>query len=106
MKKEELKYYLNNFSKKNTNIDKKLSNRKLKEKLKEYLNIVYEVNDEIVKQIIENNYLNKKTDKIVIQELPISEATYYRIKKEILNILYELFILDGYVDRKDIVVKI
>lgn len=114
MKKEELKYYLNKFSTIKRYIkdeyisvsNKKVLIPKWVDKLEEYLNIIYAANDEVVKEIIKKYYFSNIPDKYVIKDLPISEATYYRIKKEILNILYELYVLDGYVKQDDIVIKI
>lgn len=48
----------------------------------------------LVEQIIEKSYRQGESDKWLMSRLPISESGYYRLKREIENKIYELYIVD------------
>ncbi len=116
MKKQTLKKYLKIYSKIRNDIleEKKYSiitfyNHKRTimlptwlSKVECYLNLIADKNDFIYKQIIYLSYFCGITDVKVALEISISIATLYRIKSKIEEVLFELLILDGLVDKSDI----
>ena len=43
-----------------------------------------------------------KTDKEVMNRIPVSESTYYRWKYKLIDMLYSFLIYDGYVGKEEI----
>ena len=66
------------------------------------LKSIHEYGDWIVKKVIEENYFKDSNKKNTMNNLPISEATYYRIKQQIVDKVYSLLILKGYVKKEEI----
>lgn len=52
--------------------------------------------------IIRESVISGKTDKQTLTEVPLSESSYYRYKRQFENRLYDLFIVAGYVSREEI----
>ena len=116
MEKQTIKKYLKIYSKIRNDIldEKKYSiitfyNRKRTimlptwlSKVECYLNLIADKNDFIYKQIIYFSYFCGITDVKVALEISISIATLYRIKNKIEEVLFELLILDGLVEKGDI----
>lgn len=116
MKKQTIKKYLKIYSKIRNDIleEKKYSiitfyNHKRTimipiwlSKVEMFLNLIADKNDFIYKQIICLSYFRGITDVKVAMEISISIATLYRIKNKIEEVLFELLILDGLVDKSDI----
>lgn len=116
MKKSELKYFIHIYAE----IEKALlnrsetaeirRNRKVERieikpwmyKLPEYLGMLERAESVIVKDIIEENIRKGKSDQKVLQLLPVSESTYYRWKKQILDKIYELYILSNDITAEEI----
>ena len=117
MKKSELKKYLL-ILRKNLNLDKNDTNLYkvymygrfkliyLPEwffEMKRLLTLLKEsIGNNIVKLIIVKYYFENKNDVKIINELPISEATYYKYKRYIEDMLYQLFIYESYVTLNEI----
>ena len=72
------------------------------EEIFDILKSIYEYGDWIVKRVIEENYFKDSNKKNPMNNLPISEATYYRIKQQIVDKVYSLLILKGYVKKEEI----
>ena len=58
--------------------------------------------DVVVKEIIERVYRQGIDDKCVWTELPITESSYYRLKRKIEEKIYELYIASGDVTQDEI----
>ena len=58
--------------------------------------------DPIFSEMIKRSVLEGKSDRAVLQELPMSESSFYRQKRKFENKLYALYILVGYVSRNEI----
>ena len=72
-------------------------------KLPQYIEeIINNENDPLFTDMIRKSVVLGKTDRKVLQELPLSESSYYRYKHKFENRLYELFIVSGYVTREEI----
>lgn len=71
-------------------------------KIKEILLEITKETDFIIKEIIVDFYLKGKTNKEVLNNYPISESSYYRLKNQILNLVYDFLIYYRYVSLKDI----
>lgn len=51
--------------------------------------------DVVVKEIIDKVYRKGTDDKEVLKDLPITESSYYRLKRKIEEKIYELYIASG-----------
>ena len=71
-------------------------------KITQIFKIIEAENNSIVKTIIEKIYIKGKNDKELIQTLPVTESSYYRIKRKIEDKIYQLYILFGYVTESEI----
>lgn len=58
--------------------------------------------DVYIKKIIKENFLRGRKDKSLLMDLPITESSYYRIKRHIEEKVYELYIIKGYVTEEEI----
>ena len=67
-----------------------------------YLIALYDNSDWVTKKIINDSYFNNTDDRNIFSTLPISEATYYRIKQQIVNKIFSLLILEGFVSYEEI----
>ena len=117
-KKAELKEYLQIYSKivtaikggkANTCIYR--NNRKQKiifkewaYRMPEYISEIKQAEkDALLSEVIEKSVVAGKSDREVLSDMPISESSYYRNKGKFEEKLYELFIVDGYVSREEII---
>ncbi len=58
--------------------------------------------DVYIKKIIKESFLQGRKDKSLLMDLPITESSYYRIKRHIEEKVYELYIIKGYVTEEEI----
>lgn len=58
--------------------------------------------DEIIRQITDQVYIHGYNDRAVFIRLPISESSFYRIKKAIEEKIFGMCILAGYVSEEEI----
>lgn len=102
MQKKELKHYLNQY-----HIFINQKNKAILPRwfinLNTYFDLIDNNCDELIKDIVKLSFRKGIKDKKILSILPITEASYYRIKKDILNFIFELFILDGYVSEEEII---
>ena len=106
MKKAELKEYLQIYSKIVTALKGGKAytciyrnNRKQKIIFMEW---AYRLPEYIREIIWAEEDVKGRTDREVLSDIPISESSYYRYKRKFEEKLYELFIVDGYVSREEI----
>lgn len=72
-------------------------------KLPDYIEDILKSEDNpLFTYIIRESMIFGKTDSKVLQELPLSESSFYRYKRQFENRLYDLFIVEGYVSREEI----
>ena len=71
-------------------------------KVEIFLNSIVDKNDFIYKQIIYLSYFCGIIDVKIALEISILIATLYRIKNKIEEVLFELLILDGLVEKGDV----
>ena len=117
MKKAELKEYLQIYSKIVTalkggkaytciyrnNRKQKIIFKEWAYRLPEYIReIIQAEEDVLLSETIEESVVKGRTDREVLSDIPISESSYYRYKRKFEEKLYELFIVDGYVSREEI----
>ena len=68
-----------------------------------YLSEVYRnENNEIIKIIIKEHIYKGKSNKELVELLPVSESDYYRLKNQLIDKIYHLLILDNKVTRNEI----
>ena len=68
-----------------------------------YLSEVYRnENNEIIKIIIKEHIYKGKSNKELVELLPVSESDYYRLKNQLIDKIYHLLILDNKVTRDEI----
>ena len=68
-----------------------------------YLSEVYRnENNEIIKIIIKDHIYKGKSNKELVELLPVSESDYYRLKNQLIDKIYHLLILDNKVTRNEI----
>ena len=68
-----------------------------------YLSEVYRnENNEIIKIIIKDHIYKGKSNKELVELLPVSESDYYRLKNQLIDKIYHLLILDNKVTRDEI----
>ena len=68
-----------------------------------YLSEVYRnENNEIIKIIIKEHIYKGKSNKELVELLPVSESDYYRLKNQLIDKIYHLLILDNKVTREEI----
>ena len=58
--------------------------------------------DGVVKEIIDRVYRKGMDDRCVFNDLPITESSYYRLKRKIEEKIYELYIASGDVTQDEI----
>lgn len=63
---------------------------------------IMQIGDKVVCTIVEQAYLKGCRDREIYMRLPISESSYYRIKRDIEGRIYEMCIVNGYVTEEDI----
>lgn len=117
MIKKELKHYLNMYPMIRTGAEKKFScvetelygrKRKIEIPMWTYnldetlAKIAESEKDVIISQIIEKVYRQGETDKRLITRLPVTESSYYRLKRKIEEKIYELYIANGSVTENEI----
>ena len=72
-------------------------------KLPEIIGLIEEnENDAIVKTIIKMNIRKRENDKRVLQNIAVSESTYYRLKRQIVEKIYNMYVILGEVKLKEI----
>ena len=84
-------------------------NRKVRVKIKpwmykfpEFLNLVEKSENHTVREIIRRNIENGEKDLTIWQSVALSESTYYRWKKQIVDKIYNLYVLAGDVRLEEI----
>ncbi len=117
MNKKDIKYYLRYYAQivrateagsEYVTISRRKTSQKLKlpewtKKLKEYVQVVLtSETDPIVKRLIQYSIIAGKSDREVLVRLPISEGSYYRLKRMFVERIYELYIYDGFLSREEI----
>ena len=117
MNKKDIKHYLKYYSqivratetgKEYITISGRRTSQKLKlpewtKKLNEYVQIILtSETDPIVKRLIQYSIIAGKSDREVLVRLPISEGSYYRLKRMFVERIYELYIYDGFLSREEI----
>lgn len=117
MNKKDIKHYLKYYSqivratetgKEYIIISGRRTSQKLKlpdwaKKLNEYVQIILtSETDPIVKRLIQYSIIAGKSDREVLVRLPISEGSYYRLKRMFVERIYELYIYDGFLSREEI----
>ena len=65
--------------------------------------VINQEDDIYFSKVISDCYLKGKKDKIILSENPVSESTFYRWKRKFEEKLYELYILEGYVTKNEII---
>lgn len=70
------------------------------------INELLKSESEIVRKIIEFSYIKGYKDRKVVMHLPISDSSFYRLKKDIEEKIYELCIIYGCVTEDDILKSI
>ena len=85
------------------------ANRKVRVKIKpwmykfpEFLNLVEKSENHTVREIIRRNIENGEKDLTIWQSVALSESTYYRWKKQIVDKIYNLYVLAGDVRLEEI----
>ena len=69
----------------------------------QYISEIYRYEkDEIIKTIIKEHIYKGKSNKELIELLPVSESDYYRLKNQLIDKIYHLLILDNKVTRDEI----
>lgn len=59
-------------------------------------------NDTVIAQIIDNLYLKGYNDCTTFSRLPVSESTFYRLKRKIEDRVFEMCIFFGHVSKAEI----
>ena len=54
------------------------------------------------KQILSEVIISGRRDKDVMYRLPVSESTYFRLKKELINKIYDMFIYYGFATKEEV----
>lgn len=117
MTKEDIKHYLILYHEIKDNLDTNVSEIEIKQygrkkhlKIAPWINrlktcieeiIAYEKDIFAVKMIKENVIYGKK-DKDVMKKLPVSESTYYRWKRKLVDKIYDWYISEGEVTKEEI----
>ena len=116
MKKSELKNFVqiyaeikNALIKRSDVVEIIKRNRKVRVKIKpwmykfpEFLNLVEKSENHTVREIIRRNIENGEKDLTIWQSVALSESTYYRWKKQIVDKIYNLYVLAGDVRLEEI----
>lgn len=71
-------------------------------KLPEFLILIEDSENHIIRQIIKQSIKRGEKDKKVLCSIPVSESTYYRWKRQIVDKIYELYILSNDVTEEEI----
>lgn len=116
MKKSELKNFVqiyaeikNALIKRSDVVEIIKRNRKVRVKIKpwmykfpEFLNLVEKSENHTVREIIRRNIENGEKDLTIWQSVALSESTYYLWKKQIVDKIYNLYVLAGDVRLEEI----
>lgn len=65
--------------------------------------VINQEDDKYFSKVMIDCYMKGKKDRIILLENPISESTFYRWKRKFEEKLYELYILEGYVSKTEII---
>lgn len=68
----------------------------------EYLSLIKQTENNTVREIIRRSVEQGEKDLKVWQSVAVSESTYYRLKKQIVDKIYNLYILEGEVKMEEI----
>ena len=72
-------------------------------KLKQFLKEIYEYEkDTLIRSFIYLSYIEGLSNQAVINKLPISESSFYRIKHNLINKIFDLYILENKVNKNEI----
>lgn len=71
-------------------------------KFSEYLSLIERTENNTIREIIRRSIAQGEKDLKVWQSVAVSESTYYRLKKQIVDKIYNLFILEGEVKMEEI----
>lgn len=71
-------------------------------KIVEYMDLIIKSEGNFVYDILIKSIIKGIPNKVVISRKPISDAAFYRMKKKLVNKIYELYILDGFVAQEEI----
>ena len=116
MKKSELKNFVQIYAEIKNALIKRIEvveiikrNRKVRVKINpwmykfpEFLNLVGRSENHTVREIIRRNIENGEKDLTIWQSVALSESTYYRWKKQIVDKIYNLYVLAGDVRLEEI----
>lgn len=116
MKKSELKNFIQVYSElksmlseRNATIIIKKKRQKVRVEIKpwmyrfsEYLSLIERTENNTIREIIRRSIAQGKKDLKVWQSVAVSESTYYRLKKQIVDKIYNLYILEGEVKMEEI----
>lgn len=67
-----------------------------------YLSLIKQTENNTVREIIRRSVEQGEKDLKVWQSVAVSESTYYRLKKQIVDKIYNLYILEGEVKMEEI----
>ena len=116
MKKSELKNFIQVYSElksmlseRNATIIIKKKRQKVRVEIKpwmyrfsEYLSLIERTENNTIREIIRRSIAQGEKDLKVRQSVAVSESTYYRLKKQIVDKIYNLYILEGEVKMEEI----
>ena len=116
MKKSELKNFIQVYSElksmlseRNATIIIKKKRQKVRVEIKpwmyrfsEYLSLIERTENNTIREIIRRSIAQGGKDLKVWQSVAVSESTYYRLKKQIVDKIYNLYILEGEVKMEEI----
>lgn len=116
MKKSELKNFIQVYSElksmlseRNATIIIKKKRQKVRVEIKpwmyrfsEYLSLIERTENNTIREIIRRSIAQGEKDLKVWQSVAVSESTYYRLKKQIVDKIYNLYILEGEVKMEEI----
>lgn len=119
MKKKELKQCLQIYAKikkalQNRNNTVEIKRKKRTErieikpwmyKLPEYLGLLEKAESVLIRDLIRESIRNGENDQKVLWRLPVSESTFYRWKRQIIDKIYDLYILSGDVSAEEILLN-
>lgn len=115
MKKSELKNFIQVYSElksmlseRNATIIIKKKRQKVRVEIKpwmyrfsEYLSLIERTENNTIREIIRRSIAQGEKDLKVWQSVAVSESTYYRLKKQIVDKIYNLYILEGEVKMEE-----
>ena len=72
----------------------------------QYINLlIKKATGKTLGKVLRLYFYDGKNDRQILNQIPISESTYYRWKNKFIDILYSFLISDGYVTKEEILIS-